>query len=420
MFFFYQLLISIILLFSPIIIAFRIFKNKEDTKRFKEKFCFFSKKRVSGKLIWLHGASVGELLSLIPLIYKLEKNPSISQILVTTNTLSSSKVFKKYKFKKTIHQFFPIDIFFLTNKFLKYWNPHTSIFVDSEIWPCMTISLKEKNIPLILLNARITKKSFKRWSKFNSFAKYIFSKITIAYPQNKETKKFLKNFKVKKLKEIGNIKLIENIQDKKDNINSNLNSHFKKYKIWTAASTHENEEIFCARTHIELKKKIKNLLTIIIPRHIDRVNEIIDQIQKMNLKIVTHSSKSKSLNNVDIYIVDTFGETKKFFKISNSVFMGGTIAQKGGQNPLEAARYGSKIFHGPNIDNFQDVFRLLKRFNISKKVRSPKILAYSISFNKKTKGALKLKKIGRLILKKTLKELKPFIENEPKKTKILG
>ncbi len=416
MFFYYQIFISIILLLSPAIIIIRILKNKEDIKRFKEKFCISSKKKIPGKLIWLHGASVGELLSLIPVIYKLEKNPSIKQILITTNTLSSSKVFKKYKFKKAIHQFFPIDHFILTNKFLNYWKPHISIFVDSEIWPSMTLSLKKNNIPLILLNARITKKSFKRWMKFKSFARSVFGRLSIAYPQNYQTKGFLKKLQVKKIKEIGNLKLIEHTEDKKDNIGKILRSEFKKYKIWTAASTHMSEEIFCAKTHIEIKKKIKNLLTIIIPRHVNRVEDIVSQMTNLNLKVVKHSSNFKSLKNIDIYLVDTFGETKKFFKISNTVFIGGTLVNKGGQNPLEAARYGSKIVHGSNIDNFQDVFYLLKKLGITKEVNSVKKLVSEITFKKKTSGELKLKKIGRLILKKTLKELKPLIENEPKKT----
>ncbi len=416
MFFFYQIFISIIFLLSPAIIIIRILKNKEDIKRFKEKFCIFTKKKIPGKLVWLHGASVGELLSLIPIIYKLEKNPHIKQILVTTNTLSSSKVFKKYKFKKTIHQFFPIDQFILTNKFLNYWKPHISIFVDSEIWPSMTLSLEKRKIPLILLNARITKKSFKRWMKFKNFAKSVFGRLSVAYPQNYQTKIFLKKLQVKKIKEIGNLKLIENTYDKKDKISKILRSEFKKYKIWTAASTHINEEIFCAKTHIELKKKIKNLLTIIIPRHVNRVEDIISQMTDLNLKVIKHSSNSKSLKNTDIYLVDTFGESKKFFRISNTVFIGGTLVNKGGQNPLEAARYGSKIIHGSNIDNFPDVFYLLKKLGITKEANSVKKLVSEIIFKKKTSGEIKLKKIGRLILKKTLKELKPLIENESKKT----
>ena len=173
MLFIYQTIITIILLFSPLIIFFRIIKNKEDNIRFKEKFCFFSKKRGAGKLIWFHGASVGEILSIIPLIHEYENKKSISKILITSNTLSSSKVLEKYKFKKTIHQFFPIDHFFLINKFLKYWQPHVAIFVDSEIWPGMTAALRNKKIPLILINARITKKSFKKWIKFKSFSESI-------------------------------------------------------------------------------------------------------------------------------------------------------------------------------------------------------------------------------------------------------
>ena len=416
MFFIYQILITTVILFSPLIILIRIIKNKEDKIRFKEKLCFFSKKRGNGKLIWFHGASVGEILSVMPLIQKYENNKSIDKILITSNTLSSLKVIKKYKFKKTIHQFFPVDHIILTNKFLKYWKPHVAIFIDSEIWPSMTIALKNRKIPLILLNARITKKSFKRWIKLKKFSQEIFGNITLAYPQNIESKKFLKRLNVNNIKDIGNLKLIENTNSKHDDINKKLNTEFKKHKIWIAASTHPGEEIFCAKSHIELKKKNKNLLTIIIPRHIHRVQEIISQMKSFNLKVATHSSKIKILNHIDIYIVDTFGETKKFFKIGNTVLMGGTIAPKGGQNPLEAARYGSKILHGPNIDNFKDVFRLLKSLNVSKEIKPIKKLVSSITFKKNLKGTVKIKKIGRLIQKKAIKELKQFIDNAPKKT----
>ena len=416
MFFIYQIIITIILLFSPLIIFFRILKNKEDKIRFKEKFCFFSKKRGKGKLIWFHGASVGEILSVIPLIHQYEKRRSITKILITSNTLSSSKVLEKYKFKKTIHQFFPIDHFFLINKFLKYWQPHIAIFIDSEIWPGMTTALENKKIPLILINARITKRSFKKWLKFRTFSESIFNKITAAYPQNKETKKILRELKVNKIKELGNLKLVENTHDKQDKINSKLNIQFKRYKTWVAASTHANEELFCAKSHIELKKKNKNLITIIIPRHIHRVQEIISKIKNLNLKVVTHSSKVKILRDVDIYIVDTFGDSKKFFKISNTVLIGGTLVPKGGQNPLEAARYGAKILHGPYIDNFRDIFKLLITLKISKKITSTKQLISAITFKKDIGRAFKVKKIGALILKKAIKELETYINNEPKKT----
>ena len=416
MFLFYRILINLILLLSPIIILIRLLQKKEDPLRFKEKLGFFSKKKLKGKLIWFHGASVGEILSVIPLIHQYEKRRSITKILITSNTLSSSKVLEKYKFKKTIHQFFPIDHFFLINKFLKYWQPHIAIFIDSEIWPGMTTALENKKIPLILINARITKRSFKKWLKFRTFSESIFNKITAAYPQNKETKKILRELKVNKIKELGNLKLIENIHDKQDNINRKLNIQFKRYKNWVAASTHADEELFCAKSHIELKKKNKNLITIIIPRHIHRVQEIISKIKNLNLKVVTHSSKVKILRDVDIYIVDTFGDSKKFFKISNTVLIGGTLVPKGGQNPLEAARYGAKILHGPYIDNFRDIFKLLITLKISKKITSTKQLISAITFKKDMGRAFKVKKIGVLILKKAIKELEIYINNDPKKT----
>ena len=416
MFFLYQVCISIIILFSPIIVLFRVFKNKEDKIRFTEKFSFFSKKRAKGKLIWFHGASVGEVLSVIPVIKKYEKDKSINQILITSSTLSSSKVLLKFKFKKTIHQFYPVDHYFFTNKFLKYWRPDIAIFIDSEIWPCMFKTLDSLKIPLILLNARITKKTFLRWMKIKKFSEFIFDKISIAYPQNLETKKFLKKLKVKKINIIGNLKYAETDSENQDTINHQLKSQFKNKKIWIASSTHANEEVFCAKAHIELKKKFKNLITIIIPRHVHRAKKIIPEIKNLKLEVIRHSSKNINLKDTDIYLVDTFGETKKFHKIGHSVFLGGSIVKRGGQNPLEAARYGAKILHGPNIHNFKDVYKLLKSLKISKVINSSKKLASSINFNPNKANGNKIKKIGRIILKKTIKELDYLIKDEFKKT----
>ena len=161
MIFFYRIIINLIIILSPLIILIRLLKKKEHPIRFKEKLCFFSKKRGQGKLIWFHGASVGEILSIIPLVEKLEKNKNINKILITSSTLSSSNIFLKFKFKKTIHQFFPIDSNFFTKKFIEYWKPSLAIFIESEIWPNIILNLKSRSTPLILLNARITKKSYK-------------------------------------------------------------------------------------------------------------------------------------------------------------------------------------------------------------------------------------------------------------------
>ena len=412
MFFLYQIILSLLVLISPILIIFRIYKGKEDKIRFREKFSIPSKKRSKGKLIWFHGASVGEILSIIPLIENYEKDKLINQILVTSSTLSSSKVLKKFKFKKTVHQFYPIDHFFFTKRFLEYWKPNLAIFIDSEIWPNMFKKLEEKKISLILLNARITKKTFLRWQSLKNVSQKVFKKISIAYPQNLETKYFLKKLKVKKIKTIGNLKFAE--QD--NEIMNKLNFRFKSKKIWVASSTHSDEEIFCGKTHIELKKKIKNLLTILIPRHIHRAQEIKSELESLRLNVATHSSNTKNLKNIDIYIVDTFGETKQFHKVGTSVFIGGSIINRGGQNPLEAARYGARILHGPNVDNFKDVYKSLSNLKISKKITTPRELASSIIFKRNKKLGDKIKKIGVKILKETINDLDKLIKNEFKKT----
>ena len=254
MFFTYQILLTLILLISPIIIFIRILKGKEDIKRFKEKFCLFSKKRQKGKILWFHGSSVGEIMSVISLLNKYDKDNSFSQILVTSSTLSSSKILQKYKFRKVVHQYFPVDHIFLSNFFVNYWRPDVAIFLESEIWPSMYRSIKEKKIPLILLNARITNKTFRRWKKFKEQSSKIFEKIDIAFAQNKETTQFLKKLGVRKIKYIGNLKYHEDKKTTNDEIESKLKSKFKKYKICVAASTHESEELFAARTHLILKK----------------------------------------------------------------------------------------------------------------------------------------------------------------------
>ena len=412
MFLIYQLLLTLVILISPFIIIVRILKGKEDIKRFKEKFCLFSKKRHRGKILWFHGSSVGEIMSAIPLINKYDKVNYFSQILVTSSTLSSSKILHKYKFKKVTHQYFPIDHIFFSNFFINYWKPNISIFLESEIWPSMYRSIKLKKIPLILLNARITNKTFKRWNKFKENSAKIFAKIDIAFAQNKETSQFLKKLGVKKIKYIGNLKYFEDKKIKNDVIEGKLKSKFEKYKICVAASTHDNEEFFAAKTHILLKKKINKLITVIIPRHIDRVNKINNQLKNLNLKTVYHSSKINNLDNIDIYIVDTFGDSKKFYKIATTVFLGGSIVKKGGQNPLEPARYGAKILHGPNVHNFREVYNFLRLLKISKQIKSSSQFAKEIVFKKKMKNVKKIKKVGDRIFKNTFENLNMIINHE--------
>ena len=411
MFIVYDLLNLILLIFSPLIFLTRYFLGKEDKKRFKEKFCLFSKRNNSRETIWIHGASVGEILSIIPIIKELEKDKNIKKILLTSSTTSSASVVLKFKFKKTVHQYYPLDINFLTKFFINYWKPKIAIFVDSEVWPNMYKNLYRKKIPLILLNARITKKSFNRWKFFPNFSKAIFSKITLALPQNSETKQYLHLLGVKNIKIAGNLKYFGNLEKKK--IKNDLSNKFYKRNIWCAASTHKEEEKFIGRVHNELRSEIKNLITIIIPRHINRTKSIINELNGIGLKYQLHSENKKIKKNTDIYLVDTYGEAIKFYLLSKLTFLGGSLVKHGGQNPLEPAREGNYILYGPNISNFKEVYKMLNFLKIAKKINSikevKKIVLKRINFNQNNKAKFKLKNIGNKILAKNLLEIKKFI-----------
>ena len=412
MFFVYRVLANLIFLFSPLIIFIRLLKKKEHPIRFKEKFSIHTKKKLAGKLIWLHGASVGEILSIVPLIEKLEKKSDVKQILVTSNTLSSSKILSDFKLKKTIHQFFPIDTNYHSNKFLNYWKPSVAIFVDSEIWPNMINNIKKRSLSLVLMNARITDKSFKRWKIFNLSAKNIFQKFDICLSASLKSKNYLKSLGAKNIKYVGNLKFSQTENSKTD-LNKDIKKFFMTKKIWCVSSTHDNEENICAETHKKLKLKYKNLLTIIIPRHIHRANKIKNEIQKFNLKVHMHDSKKKIDSATDIYLVNSFGQTKSFFKICKTVFLGGSIIKHGGQNPLEAVRYGCIVVHGPNVWNFEEIYSLLKKYEVSNKIMNPSQLTAKIDkiFSMKTNSKnikVKIKKLGDKILNSTFNEINYF------------
>ena len=410
MLFIYEVLGLIFIIFSPIIFFIRIILGKEDPKRFLEKFCIYSKKFKIKKTIWLHGSSVGEILSIIPIINELEKNKKIKKIILTSSTTSSAFIFSNYKFKKTTHVYFPVDTNYLSNKFIKFWKPQIAIFIDSEIWPNMFNNLNINKIPIILINGRITKKSFKRWMKFRNFAKKTFGKISLAMPQNTETLKYLKILGTKKIKIAGNLKYFG--QSKK-NLDTNTRKFFKNRSIFCAISTHNNEELIIGKIHNELKLKYNNLLTIIIPRHINRSPSITSELQHIGLKIITRSSGQKVSKNTDVYIADTYGEASKFYQLSNIAFLGGSLVPHGGQNPLEPARMGNYILHGPNIQNFKEIYNMLSKLNISSKVNNTlgmkKIIINKIKYKQPLKITQKLNLIGKDILKKNLNEINKYL-----------
>ena len=357
---FYRILTNILYPFLFIYLILRVFKKKEDPKRFKEKILsnFFNvNKNKNLELLWFHASSVGELKSIIPIINELNKKYKFFEFLITSTTLSSSLLARsEFKnFDNIKYRFFPFDIDFLMEKFLRSWQPKKIFLVDSEIWPNLILKAKKFNIAIGLINARLTKKSFKRWSLFPNTAKKIFSTFDLCLCSNKETQNFLREFDVKNIKYDGNIKLIN--KNKSKIFNDKNNEILAKSRFWIAASTHEEEDIFCLKTHISLKKIYKDIITVLAPRHINRVGKIKSLCKKLNLKTQILDLNDIIEKNIEILIINSFGVLHNYFLHAKSAFIGKSMIERlkddSGQNPMDAAYLNCKVYHGPYVSNFK-------------------------------------------------------------------
>ena len=421
MYFWYKIITYLFYPFAPIYLYFRKLRKKEDTIRYKEKLSKINISRGDGFLVWFHVASVGEAMSILPLIDSCIQEQKIDKILITSITLSSGKILEK-RFNqnpKIIHQFLPLDVAILTNKFLEHWKPNLSIFIDSEIWPNLILQTNQKRIPLLLLNARITKKSFARWKLVINFAKKIFEKFDLCIVSNKESENFLKILGAKNIKNYGNLKFVNIKTDLNRKLDSTFLSKIKNRKIWCAASTHPSEEILCAKAHLKIKKNYNNILTVIIPRHIDRIKKINKELSNLNLNVVLYSELDQMSINTDILLIDSYGEVLKFYNISKCVFLGKSLVKSlvmdSGQNPIEPARLGCKIFHGPNVSNFVEIYEYFKTLGITKEINNSDELSLSLveEFKEdKAKNhqiAAKIENYGQNIFNNVIIELKKYI-----------
>ena len=291
-----------------------------------------------------------------------------------------------------------------------------AFFIDSVIWPNMLFNLKNRIFPLVLLNGRITKKTFERWQIFPIFAKKIFNKFNLCLSSNIESKNYLRKLGAEQIKYIGNLKYTQSEQ-KISNIKKNIKAFIKSKRVWCASSTHFNEEMLCALVHKKLKEKYKNLLTIIIPRHINRISSIKKELLNLNLKIHLDEPSSSIDKDTDIYLVNSYGKTKSFYNNCKTVFLGGSIINRGGQNPLEAARFGCKILHGKNVTNFTEIYKFLDKNRISNLVRTKLDLEKKLEalIIKKNNSSViirnRISNIGKKILKGTQKEINFFLKN---------
>ena len=422
MFLAYRILTTLLFPFFVAFIYLRKFTGKEDGKSCKEKIFAIplikKKDEIQKKLIWFHAASIGEVTSIIPLLKKLETVNKEFIFLITTVTLSSGRIIENelVNNENIFHQYFPLDTYHLVEKFLNLWKPELAIFVDSEIWPNFIFQINKKKIPLVLANARITKKTLQRWKFLNFFSKHIFSCFDLCLSSSKDSENNLKILGANKILFYGNLKFT--IKNKLLGVKEENKNILDSKKVWLASSTHRGEELICLKTHNLLKKNYSNAITIIAPRHISRVKEIKKLSDKMKLKCQILNEDDLIDNEAEILIINSFGILSKYFNYCKSVFIGKSMIKKlisvGGQNPIEAAKFGCRIYHGPYIYNFKEVYEYLAQYNISKKIQNSYDLFMCLDAdftNNIAKNNLKsIEEFGGKILDKSTKAITQLIK----------
>ena len=420
----YRILTNILYPFLYIFLLIRVLKKKEDPKRYKEKIFvkhFNVKKSKNSKLLWFHTASVGELKSIIPIIKKINDKEKDYEFLITTTTLSSSRLAEeKFKvFENITHRFMPLDVNYIIEKFLNEWKPEKIFLVDSEIWPNLILKVKEYKIPIALINARLTKKSLNRWLLFLKTARKIFKVFDLCLCSNKETKNFLQELNAKNIKYEGNIKFV-NDENKKIFENQNIRT-LSNSRFWVAASIHKEEDIFCLKTHIEIKKKYNDVITVIAPRHIDRVEKIKKLSESFNLKTQILNQNEKILQNNEIIIINSYGELQNYFLHAKSVFIGKSMIKRlkndSGQNPIDAAYLNCKVYHGPYVSNFHEIYEILKNNNTSYQINHYRELSKNLifdlnKFQKHNKFSKNMELLGKEIFTKTMSSIEIFLNEK--------
>jgi len=378
MIFLYNLLNLLILPLYFVILIFRIFKQKDNALSVIQRLCLSIPSRPQGKLIWLNAASVGESMVAITLVKALKKSHPKVNFLVTTGTLSSAGILKTWLPKGVNHQFTPLDNIITVRRFLNNWKIDLGIFIESEFWPCL-ITESAKRFNLLLVNARLSNKSYSRWLK----QKWIFQLLAkkfknIIVQSNSDLDKY-KALGSSKVKNLGNLKFANKELEVDKRKLSALEKLFKDKKIFVISSTHkEDEEVALDIIHKFKQEKI-DYYPIIILRHPERRDEIKNQCRKLGFKFSIRSNSSKPSLDDDLYIVDSFGELGLFYSLAFMVFVGGSF-KRGGHNLLEPAYFDNIIILGPDMSNFQNIADDMISCSAAIQIRDADSLASTIRF----------------------------------------
>lgn len=336
----------------------RVRRGKEDASRLSERRGITTLPRPQGKLLWIHAASVGESLSVLPLIERLLDADAMLSVLITTGTVTSANLLEDKLPPRALHQYVPLDRVNSVRRFLNHWRPDAGVWVESELWPTLIHESRARGIPLALINARMSKKSARGWQRLPRTASNVLTAFDTVLAQDKGTAKRLRELGARNVTELRNLKLAAAPLAADESELMRLQGEIGDRPTWCAASTHK-EEVAIGEAHRIVKQHLPNALLILAPRQPKRANAVTDELTHLGLTVARRSAGDAVTPETDVYLVDTIGDMGLVFRLAPVGFMGRSFVEKGGSNPLEPAQLNCAVIHGPHTDNFEELYQSL-------------------------------------------------------------
>ncbi|MCF3642285.1 lipid IV(A) 3-deoxy-D-manno-octulosonic acid transferase [Rhizobium sp. TRM95111] len=359
-------------------LALRAAKGKEDRSRRRERYGYASAARPGGPLVWFHAASVGETIAVVPLIREVRRRGIA--VVLTTGTTTSAKVAKERLGGEVIHQYVPLDLKPAISRFLDYWHPDLAIIAESEIWPMTILELGARRIAQVLVNGRLSERSFKRWKSRPALADALFENLALVAAQSEADAERFRALGALPVIVTGNLKVEADAPPYDGATLRRYRTQIGERRTWGAISTFEGEEMVAGSVHRALKDRIPGLLTIVVPRHPERADAIEEALVAKGLKVVRRTRDDAVTAETDILIGDTIGEMGLYLRMTDLVFVGKSLTGEGGQNPLEPAMLGCAILSGANVQNFRDAYRQLAQSGAAKMVKDAEMLAKGVNY----------------------------------------
>jgi len=354
-------------------------RGREDTERFGERLGRPGRPRPEGRLAWLHAASVGESLSLLPLIDRLRAHRPDVAVLVTTGTVTSAKLMADRLPAGALHQFVPVDRMAYVRPFLDHWRPDVVLWAESEFWPNLILETASRGTPLVLVNGRISSRSFARWQRYPATIARILSAFPLCLAQTEEDAARLRPLGARSVACYGNLKFAAPPLPADDAALANLRNRIGNRPCWLAASTHPGEEEVAGECHRRIASQVLGALTVIVPRHPERAAAVTEALRGSGLTVAQRSSGALLTPETELYVADTMGEMGLFYRLAAVAFIGKSLAGRGGQNPLEPAHLDCAIVHGPHMDNFAEIAKRMADAGAAVEVADANALAETVA-----------------------------------------